>query len=250
MPTVHFPAHTQARMDATNASKKASHKPVALPKRAPHNDKSKSLLQGLVVDLSIDSRRAILECPTRVTIAYGTVEKPLALVENVNLAMLRHYIPTIVDKFQKTTRGFGTTIMLPDEMELVTERGLKYVINNMLKEIREGSYYEFSMKDNMDMVGYTIRPRDNPVDMIHALNTLRAFGMEKDATFLSMEDGPIAVGLVKKVRHWDKSLKGLQRYLLTLDRVLLMEQDRHVLNSARVVYDVRLREAPAKSHKD
>lgn len=253
MPTIQFPAHTQARMDAARASKKAAEKPlVTMPEIIAEKKPvlaPRSFPHGHVIGLSTSARRKILKSPTRVVIAYGSRENPLALMVDANLAILRYYAPEIVDKYHTTTAHFGATIMLPDEMELVTARGLNYVVSNMLREICQGSYYsKWWSKDDKDTGTYMIRPRSNPVDMIHALNTLRAFGMEKDAEFLVIKNGPIAVHLEKRAHEMVKSRERLQRYLMTLAEELLEEQDRHVLDAAWKVYHDSL--PTEASHKD
>lgn len=116
-------------------------------------------------------------------------------------------------------------------------RGLKYMIGNMLMEMREGSYHGgLWTKDNTDAGRYTIRPRDNPVNMMHALNTLRAFGMERDAGFLVIEDGLIAMGMVNKAREKSKSPDRLGDYLVTVSDEVLEMEDPPVLAAAWKVY--------------
>lgn len=47
-------------------------------------------LPGRVAGLDSDGRRAILGSRSLVTIAYGTLEKPIILMDKVNMAMLQH----------------------------------------------------------------------------------------------------------------------------------------------------------------
>lgn len=94
MPEINFPAHTQARLDAAKAAKAAKipkpASPVA-PVTLPLQQKARTpRLPGHVDGLDSDARRAILESPDRVAIAYGTLENPVILIEKVNVAMLRH----------------------------------------------------------------------------------------------------------------------------------------------------------------
>lgn len=141
----------------------------------------------------------------------------------------------------------GDIIILPDDMTLVTERGLKYVFVNMRREIEWGSFasYHFT-KDKEDKATYTMRPCRNPVDMIHGLHTLRAFDLGYDAEFLTMPDGPIMYSLERRVVEWSGNLWGLKRLLNTVDRDLLGDQDRHLLARAWAAYDKRVPAQPPR----
>lgn len=94
MSEISFPAHTQARMDAAKAAKAAKTSTPADPDASVTTDTQQEpqtpRLPGYIDGLGSDSRRAILESPDRVAIAYGTLENPLILIEKVNVAMLRH----------------------------------------------------------------------------------------------------------------------------------------------------------------
>lgn len=127
-------------------------------------------------------------------------------------------------------------ILLPNHMTLVTERGVKQVVRSMLQELQRGSYPgKAYTKDRNDKSRYMIRPHFNVVHNIHALNTLRAFGLDHDAGFLAREDGPVAVGLKLRAQEWTGGLGGLQRFIDTLDRELLVGQDKGLLAEARAV---------------
>lgn len=100
MHEIKFPAHTQARMEAAKAAKAGkTAKPVAEVVEATQIDQVAPAMQlerkprdlpGHMDALNSDGRRAILESSERVAIAYGNLENPLILVDNVNMAMLRH----------------------------------------------------------------------------------------------------------------------------------------------------------------
>lgn len=139
----------------------------------------------------------------------------------------------------------GDIIILPDNMTLVTERGMKYVFANMKREIEWGSYASSHFtKDKEDQSTYTVRPCRNPVDMIHGLNTVRAFKLNDDAEFLAMPNGPIMACLERRAVEWSGSLETLKRFLNTVDKVLLVDQDRHLLARAWAIYDKRVRAQP------
>lgn len=151
--------------------------------------------------------------------------------------ILQTDIPHIVDGSKHTT-AIGDIIILPDDMTFVTERGLKYAVANMKREVGWGSYVSSHFtKDEKDQSTYMVRPCHNPVDMIHGLNTLRAFGLNRDADFLAMPDGPIMTGLERRAMEWTGNLWSLKRFLNTVDRELLMDKDRHLLARAWATYD-------------
>ncbi|KAJ0122075.1 hypothetical protein J7T55_002586 [Diaporthe amygdali] len=233
-----FPAHTQARMDAARAAKAAkAAKPVDQVAVTEQVDDKTPALQGHIVGLNSDSRLAIMKSEPRVKIAYGPVENPLVLIGKANLAMLRHYIPTIVNNFYVTSTEFGNMIILPDKMSRVTERGLKQVIQSMQQEIQKGSYHSQAFTKNPKDDGlYMIRPRYNVVDMIHALNALRAFGLDHDAGFLAQKNGPIMLGLKLRAQQWTGGPKTLERFIETMNNELLDGQDRELLSEARAVW--------------
>lgn len=276
IPQVTFPAHTQARMDAAKAAKK----PIEPKKSAtgqpglvvgPRN------LPGEVMGLTVAARQSILQRGTKVTIGYGTLEAFVPLMQNVNLAMLEHCeyysfstsgnwigvplrypkslscfldqlahnlqidIPYIVVNHKYGTL-IGDIILLPSKMNLVTTRGVKYVVSNMKRALEKGSYATSDFTKNKDdQTTCMIRPCHNPVDMIHALNTLKAFGLWKDADFLAMQDGPIMTSLKRRAIEWKDDLWKLKRFLNTMGRELLVEEDRHLLAPAWSVYAERLR---------
>lgn len=127
-------------------------------------------------------------------------------------------------------------ILLPNHMTLVTERGVRQVVRSMLQELQRGSYpSKVYTKDRDDKDRYMIRPHFNAVHNIHALNTLRAFGLDHDAGFLARRDGPIAVGLKLRAQQWTGGLGGLQHFINTLDRELLVGQDRELLAESYAV---------------
>lgn len=271
IPRITFPAHTQARMAAANAAKELkkceAEEPQPSPTAAP------PALPGHVDGLGIDTRQEILRCEAKVIIGYGTLEAFYPLAKNVNLAVLQHCkyhtcstmrhhiflasmnwhiifvtpgqlantlqidIPHIVDGFKHTT-AIGDIIILPDDMTLVTERGLKYAVANMKREIGWGSYVSSHFtKDEKAQSTYMVRPCHNPVDMIHGLNTLRAFSLNRDADFLAMPDGPIMTALERRAMEWTGNLWTLKRFLNTVDRELLTDKDRHLLARAWASYD-------------
>lgn len=155
-------------------------------------------------------------------------------------------IPHIVDGCKHTT-AIGDIIILPDDMTFVTERGLKYAVANMKREIGWGSFVSSHFtKDEMDQSTYMVRPCHNPVDMIHGLNTLKAFGLDHDAQFLAMPDGPIMIGLERRSEEWTGNLWTLKRFLNTVDRELLMDKDRHLLSRAWATYDKRVQAQPPR----
>lgn len=148
-------------------------------------------------------------------------------------------MPHIIENF-KFTRAIGEVILLPDSMKFVTERGVKYVVEDMGKGMKQGSFSgRFFTKNKQDQTSFMIRPRRNVVDMIHALNTLRAFGLDKDAEFLARQDGPIMVGLKRRAMEWTGGLGGLERFIKTMDQELLQGPDRELLAGAWAVYDGR-----------
>ncbi|KAK2598674.1 hypothetical protein N8I77_012069 [Diaporthe amygdali] len=230
--------HTQARMDAARAAKAAkAAKPVDQVAITEQVDDKTPALPGHIVGLNSDSRLAIMKSEPRVKIAYGPVENPLVLIEKANSAMLRHYIPTIVNDFYVTSTEFGNMIILPDKMNRVTERGLKQVIQSMQQEIQKGSYHSQAFTKNPKDDGmYMIRPRYNVVDMIHALNALRAFGLDHDAEFLAQKNGPIMLGLKLRAQQWTGGPKTLERFIETMNNELLDGQDRELLSEARAVW--------------
>lgn len=129
-------------------------------------------------------------------------------------------------------------ILLPSHMTLVTERGVKQVVRSMLQELQRGSYPAKAFTKNMDHKDrYMIRPHFNVVHNIHALNTLRAFGLDHDAGFLARKDGPIMVGLKLQAQQWNGGLGSLKRHIDTFDRELLVGQDKKLLAEARAVYE-------------
>ncbi|POS81007.1 hypothetical protein DHEL01_v200580 [Diaporthe helianthi] len=259
-PQVTFPAHTQARMAAANAVKQRNkpvtpiNAPTDVPTNVPTNDQPSTAfkyptMSGEVNDLCLSARQWILESDAKVAIGCGTVQAFVPLVKNVNLAMLEYYVPYLVAN-HKYTMPNGDVILLPHDMGLVTLRGLKYVINNMKREMEKGSYAVDHVKkegkkeeqeQEEQEAAYMIRPCDNPVDMIHALSTLKAFNLAKDAGFLAMKDGPIMTSLERRATKWDGSLRALKRFLDTLGHELLVESDRRLLVPAWVVYTKRLR---------
>ncbi|KAG6368865.1 hypothetical protein INS49_003081 [Diaporthe citri] len=203
-------------------------------------------LPGHVDGLSLDARQEILRCNAKVIVGYGTLEAFYPLVEHVSLALLQHYVPQIVDNFKHTT-AIGDIILLPDDMTLVTERGLRYVFVNMRREVEWGSYASSHFtKDKKDQATYTMRPCRNPVDMIHGLHTLRAFGLSYDAEFLAMPDGPIISALERRAVEWSGNLWTLKRFLNTVDRELLGDPDRHLLARAWDAYDKRVQAQPPR----
>ncbi|KAK2598675.1 hypothetical protein N8I77_012070 [Diaporthe amygdali] len=76
--------------------------------------------------------------------------------------------------------------------------------------------------------------------MIHALNTLRAFGLHNDVEFLAGQDGPIMVGLKRRAMEWTGGLGGLERFINTMDQELLQGHDRELLSGAWAVYEGRI----------
>lgn len=127
-------------------------------------------------------------------------------------------------------------ILLPNHMALVTERGVKQVIRSMLQELQRGSYPSKVYTKNIDDKDrYMIRPNLNVVNNMHALNTLRAFGLDHDAGFLARKDGPIAMGLKLKAQQWTGGPASLQRCIDTFDREILVGQDKKLLAEARAV---------------
>lgn len=127
-------------------------------------------------------------------------------------------------------------ILLPNHMALVTERGVKQVVRSMLQELQRGSYPSKVFTRNMDDKGrYMIRPHFNVVNNIHALNTLRAFGLDHDAAFLARKDGPIAMGLKLKAQQWTGGPGSLQRCIDTFNRELLVGEDKNLLAEARAI---------------
>lgn len=132
-------------------------------------------------------------------------------------------------------------------MTLVTERGLRYVFINMRREVEWGSYLSSHFtKDKEDQATYTMRPCRNPVDMIHGLHALRAFGLSPDAEFLAMPDGPIMSALERRAEEWSGNLWTLKRFLDTVDRELLGDPDRHLLARAWAAYDKRVEAQPPR----
>ncbi|KAK7703368.1 hypothetical protein SLS64_009035 [Diaporthe eres] len=196
-------------------------------------------LPGHMDSINSGGRRAILESSERVAIAYGNLENPLILVDKVNTAMLRHYIPAIVNDFYYATSiESDGMILLPSHMTLVTERGVKQVVRSMLQELQRGSYPGKAFTKDMDHEDrYMIRPHFNVVNNIHALNTLRAFGLDHDAGFLARKDGPIMVGLKLEAQHWTGGPGSLKRHIDTFDPELLVGQDKELLDEARAVYE-------------
>lgn len=93
-----------------------------------------------------------------------------------------------------------------------------------------------------------IRPHFNVVINIHALNTLRAFGLDHDAEFLARKDGPVAMGLERRAEEWTGGMGSLQRYLDTMGRELLVGKDRELLADARAACEEqRLSRAAARA---
>lgn len=128
-------------------------------------------------------------------------------------------------------------ILLPNDMNLVTERGLKHVVRCMLQEMQRGSYSSRAFtRDSKDDGRYMIRPHFNVVNTIHALNTLRAFKLDHDVEFLKRKDGPIALGLKLRAQQWTGGIGSLGRFIDTLDREVLQGQDKELLAEARAVY--------------
>lgn len=130
-------------------------------------------------------------------------------------------------------------------MTLVTERGVRYVITNMKREIEWGSYAtSHFFKDDCDLT-CMVRPCHNPVDMIHGLNTLRAFGLTgNDTEFLTTAYGPISTGLERRAIEWTGNLWSLKRFLNTLASELLVDEDSYLLDRAWAVYLNRLEAQP------
>lgn len=127
-------------------------------------------------------------------------------------------------------------VILPTTMRLVTQRGLKHVVHCMLREIQQGSYRSKGV--NGERNGrYMIRPHFNVVNNIHALNTLRALGLEHDADLLGRKDGPIAMGLKLRAQQWTGGIDGLGRFLEMMDRDLLEGQDKELLAEAWAIYN-------------
>lgn len=129
-------------------------------------------------------------------------------------------------------------IVLPDNMWLVTERGLKHVIRCMRQEMQHGSY-SCNNSHGEQSGRCMIRPHLNVVDSIHAMNTLRAFGLDHDAEILGRKGGPIAVGLKIRAQKWTEGLGGLGRFLEKMDRDLLEGQEKELLSEAWAVYNDR-----------
>lgn len=139
-------------------------------------------------------------------------------------------------------------ILLPNSMNLVTERGIKHVVQCMRQEMQRGSYSGKSFTKDAKHTGrYMIRPHSNAVDNIHALNTLRAFGLKRDAEFLARKDGPVAAGLKRRAQQWTGGLGGLQKFIDTMGRELLDGQDMELLSEARAVYEELRRSAQASA---
>lgn len=272
IPTVTFPQHTQARMAAAKAAKQLKQQEKHETEQ-PTLAVAPPALPGEVAGLSVEARQTILQCTRKAMIGYGTLGAFIPLLKDVNLAMLDHCkyhcssiigcciatpsscpqsipfmpvlpahtlrtdIPHIVAKYQHITT-IGYIILLPDEMDLVTERGVKYVVANMRREIVWGSYATSNFtKNKSDETTCMIRPIRNPVGMIHGLHTLRAFGLVDDAKFLSMPNGPIMTGLERRAIEWSGGLRGLKRFIFTIDRELLTDEDRHLLDRAWAVYN-------------
>lgn len=143
-----------------------------------------------------------------------------------------------MNDFYVTSTESDGMILLPSHMTLVTERGVKQVVRSMLQELQRGSYPGKAFTKDMDHKDrYMIRPHFNVVNNIHALNTLRAFGLDHDAGFLARKDGAIMVGLKLQAQHWTGGPGSLQRHIDTFDRELLVGQDKELLAEARAVYE-------------
>lgn len=143
-----------------------------------------------------------------------------------------------MDDFYVTSTESNGTILLPNHMTLVTERGVKQVVRSMLQELQRGSYPGKAFTKDMDHKDrYMIRPHFNVVNNIHALNTLRAFGLDHDAGFLARKDGPIMVGLKLQAQKWAGEPGSLKRHIDTFDRELLVGQDKKLLDEARAVFE-------------
>lgn len=141
-----------------------------------------------------------------------------------------------MDDFYVALPETDAMILLPSSMTLVTERGVNQVVRSMLQELQRGSYPGKAFtKDEDHKDRYMIRPHFNVVHNIHALNTLRAFGLEYDAGFLARKDGPVAVGLKVMAAQWAGGLRSLQHRLDTFERELLVGQDKELLAEARAV---------------
>lgn len=88
IPHVTFPAHTQSRMAAAKAAKELKKPKAEEPQ--PSLAVTPPALPGHVDGLSVDVREDILLCNAKVTVGYGTIEVFYPLVNNVNLALLKH----------------------------------------------------------------------------------------------------------------------------------------------------------------
>ncbi|KAG8160050.1 hypothetical protein KVR01_010687 [Diaporthe batatas] len=254
-PHTAFPAHAEARLADANAAKLAEAKEHVHNTKEPDDDDEAStpleglILSGEVPGLNLSARQWILSSETRITIGHGSPQAFNPLVRNINLAMLEYYIPQIVANHAHNLPD-RAVIILPENMAIITQRGLRYVVHNMKMEMEKGSYATGNPKeeheeDEHEEATSMIRPGPNAVDMIHALNTLRAFGLSHDASFLAMEGGPITTSLQRRVLEWDGSDQALKRFLKTLSR-LLAEEDQHLLAPAWAVYSERRRQAKSR----
>lgn len=134
-------------------------------------------------------------------------------------------------------------------MNRATWRGVNYVVANMKREIESGSFAINNFTKHKNHLTCMVRPCRDPVDMIHGLNTLRAFGIgANDIQFLTMADGPIMTGLERRANEWTGDLLGLKQFLNTVDQKVLVllgvEEDRHLLDRAWAVYAKRLQDQP------
>lgn len=315
MHQITFPAHTQARMDATRGSsrrlekaeakaeaeaekenkssdnketKPKLRKAVLADKTTSHNNsintrkttvaaalmtkdtnlgsfpstlkktagsRNGPALPGYLPGLSVPGRQSLLNTKNRVIIAKNSESGPLILMDGVKIAIFQHFAPSMM-QYQDTMKWLDhsceKTILLPNWMYRVNELGVKYVVDNMTKAVEKGSYRsKWWTKDEEDEAKYTIRPRQDPVDMIHALYTLRAFGMAEDATFLAREKtGPIFTELRQQVDSWQEgNTKNLKRFLLAIEQYLLEEGDRHLLSGAWEAFNKRVESEASLSSK-
>ncbi|KAF3764203.1 hypothetical protein M406DRAFT_330554 [Cryphonectria parasitica EP155] len=191
----------------------------------------------------VQDRRQLLQKTESVTIAWGPTDMPNILLDDVNLAVLDHFAPILKERYYREDHAAATAdgaryIMLPDSMTRVNVTGVKYVVHNMVKAIEKGNYRAcWWTGDEKDTRRLVIRPRRSAVEMIHALYTLRAFGMVRDAEFLATpETGPIAAGLKGVARQWKGPAAGLRGFLGYLKRKILDVEDHCLVDGAWEAY--------------
>lgn len=246
IPTVNLPMHTIRLMEALEAKK-----PTLRSKPAPASDSTPSESSSEARRTSVgtvassttsastpvntdSAAHAVRDATETVTIAYGAVEAPIVQLKSVSLAMLQHFAPGVLQ--YKVLIDSEPYVMLPDEMDLVTARGLRYVTWSMRKALEKGCYRStWWTKDASDKRRYVVRPRQySPEDMIHGLYTLRAFEMHEDASFLARaETGPI----VKCTKEWAENATPVElRQFLKRMEGMVEKEDSYLLDGAWKVY--------------